>query len=124
MKLAIKLQNIDAVNVLCDHDADIKHKSFEGDITPLEYAVMTKNRKILKILVNSLKKQKINYWELQKKDVIRMIKNIPDFSINLKLNFDSSIFSLFSSLTPCDSYRVARACLHRFPKVAPVLELI
>ena len=37
-----------------------------------------------------------------------MLKSIPDFSLDLKLNFHSSLFSLFSSLTPCDYYKITK----------------
>jgi hypothetical protein len=106
--LAIKTNNLDALNVLCDHEADIKHKCFEGDISPLEFAVKTKNKKALKILVNAMKKQKLSHWENHKNDVLELIKRIPDFSLDLKLNFDSNIFYLFSSITPCDYYKISK----------------
>ena len=105
LMLAIKLKNLDAINVLCDHDADIKHKCYEGDISPLEYASSIKNKEILKILINGVKKQKISNWENNKKEILNLINNIPDFSMELKLNYDSNIFSLFSSITSSDTYK-------------------
>ncbi len=47
--LAAKLERLDAIVVLCDHGADIKHKCFEEDISPLEYTINTKNVQILKV---------------------------------------------------------------------------
>jgi len=108
LMLAIKLNNYDAINVLCDHDADIKHKSFDDDISPMEYAVLFQNRKIIKILINAMKKQKITNWENNKNEVSKIIKSIPDFSMELKLNFDSNIFSLFSAITPSDFYKISK----------------
>jgi hypothetical protein len=108
LMLAIKLNNYDAINVLCDHDADIKHKSFDDDISPMEYAVLLQNRKILKILINAMKKQKITNWENNKHEVSKIIKSMPDFSMELKLNFDSNIFSLFSAITPSDFYKISK----------------
>ena len=67
LMLAIKLNNTDAINVLCDHDADVNHASFENDVSPLEYVIATGNENILKILMTSLKKQKISFFENNKK---------------------------------------------------------
>lgn len=106
LMLAIKLESVDAITVLCDHDADIRHKPCEGSLSPIEYAVLTKNERILKILICASKKQKISYWENNKDFILQSLKSIPDFTINIKLNFHSNIFSLFSSLTPCDYYTV------------------
>jgi len=64
--LGIKLNRLDAVNVLCDHGADIKHQCFDGDVSPLEYAITTKNKPILSIFVNAIKKQHSTHWENNK----------------------------------------------------------
>lgn len=109
LMLAIKLENYDAITVLIDHEADIKHKSFEEDLSPMEFAIGLQNKRILKLLVNGLKKQKLNHWESTKSDVLKSIKSIPDFSLELKLNFDSNIFSLFSSITPNDHYKFSKS---------------
>jgi hypothetical protein len=104
--LAIKLNNHDAINVLCDHDADIRHKAFEGDISPLEYTLNINDMKILNILVMSIKKQKMIHWENYKNNILNSLKKLPDFSLDLKFTFDSNIFSIFTTLTPNNTYRV------------------
>jgi len=106
LMLAIKMCHYDVINVLCDHDADIKHKCFDDDISPIEYAVKNENRKVIKLLIASMKKQKSSHWERNKKAVIEIIRKIPDFSIDLKLNFDSNIFHVFTQYAPCDYYKV------------------
>ena len=70
--LAIKYNYIDAINVLCDHDADIKHKSFDNDISPLDYVINKGNKNILKIIVNAIKKQKFSHWENNKKVILNV----------------------------------------------------
>jgi hypothetical protein len=104
--LALKMNNVDVINVLCDHGADIKHKSFDGDTSPIEYAVSLRNTKILRILIQAIKKQKLYHWENNKANILKSIKNLPDFTLDLKLNFDSNLFSIFSTLTPSDNYKV------------------
>ena len=68
--IAIKLNRIDAIKVLCDHDADINHISFENDISPLDYVISKKNEEVLKILITSIRKQKISNWHLTKSVLI------------------------------------------------------
>ena len=57
--LALKKNNSDVVQVLCDYGADYNLKIYDNAISPLEYALKKKNIKMLKILVNSKKKTKI-----------------------------------------------------------------
>jgi ankyrin repeat protein len=106
--LAIKMNNYDAVNVLCDHEAEIKHKCYDSDISALELAVVRKDKKLLQILLSAQRKQKVASWETYKTRVLNVIKAIPDFSIELKLNFDSNIFSLFSALAPSNYYKITK----------------
>ena len=73
LMLAIKMNHHDAIRILCDHEADVRHKSFEGDISPIEYAIRTKNKKLIKILAFAYNKQKLDFWQGYK-----------EVSINLK----------------------------------------
>jgi hypothetical protein len=104
--LAIKMNNIDSINVLCDHEAEVRHKAFDGDISPLEYALNTSKLTILNILVTSIKKQKLTHWENNKTNILKTIKKLPDFTLELKFNFDSNILNIFTSLTPNNCYKV------------------
>lgn len=106
--LALKLNNADVVRVLCDHEAEIQNKSFDNAISPLEYAFKKKMTKMLKILVNAKKNKKFNDWVKNKTYVFDLIKNIPNFTMNLKLNFDSNLLNLFSSLTASDCYKISK----------------
>ena len=107
--LAIKKNLIDAVQVLCDNNADINLISFENALSPLEYALKIKNYKILKILVNSKKKQKYFEWAKNKEIFFNLIKTIPNFSMTLKLNFDSNLLNIFSSINNnVDTYKISK----------------
>ena len=64
--LAIKRNSINAISILCDHDADIEHKSFDNELSPLEYVIRTGNKKIIKILLEAINKQKLTHWENNK----------------------------------------------------------
>ena len=100
---------IDAVQVLCDNNADINLISFENALSPLEYALKIKNYKILKILVNSKKKQKYFEWAKNKEIFFNLIKTIPNFSMTLKLNFDSNLLNIFSSINNnVDTYKISK----------------
>lgn len=74
LMLAIKLNRLDAVNVLCDNGADIKHQCYDGDISPLEYAITTKNKQVLSIFVNTVKKQHSVHWENNKLVIFIILK--------------------------------------------------
>ncbi len=100
------MNNVDAINVLCDHEAEVRHKGFDGDTSPLEYALSINNLTILNILVTSIKKQKLTHWESNKESILKTIKKLPDFTLELKFNFDSNIFNIFTSLTPNNNYKV------------------
>ncbi len=106
LMLAIKMKNIDAINVLCDHEAEVRHRAFDGDTSPLEYAMSINNISIVNILLTSIKKQKLTHWENNKINILSSIKQLPDFTLELKFNFDSNLFKIFSSLTPNNSYKV------------------
>lgn len=106
--LALKLNNYDVVRVLCDHGAEIQIKSNDNAISPLEFALRNKMTKMLKILVNSRKSKMFSEWESNKDFVFDLIKKIPNFTMNLKLNFDSNLLNLFSSLTASDCYKISK----------------
>lgn len=106
--LALKLNNADVVRVLCDHGADINLKIYDDSISPLEYALRHKMKKFLKIFVNTLKKKRFAEFEKNKMKIFNTIKEIPNFQVELKLNFDSNILNIFSSLTACDCYKISK----------------
>ena len=106
--LALKKNNSDVVQVLCDYGADYNLKIYDNSISPIEYALKKKNIKMLKILVNSKKKQKLFEWERNKDIIFELIKKIPNCIMNLKLNFDSNLLNIFSSLTACDYYKISK----------------
>jgi ankyrin repeat protein len=49
--LAHKLNNTDAIRVLCDHGANPKIKPFSSSMSPYELAISEKNRELLKIYI-------------------------------------------------------------------------
>jgi len=104
--LSIKLKRIDAIKVLCDNNAEIKHFFYNDAITPFDNALILKEKEILKIMLNASKKQKLNEWENNQKILIKAIKDIPNFSMNFELNLNSSYFSLIKNITPKDKFKV------------------
>ena len=106
--LALKRNKLDVVQVLCDYGADYNLKTYDNALSPLEYALKIKNIKMLKILINSKKKQKLLEWERNKDTIFELIKKIPNCSMSLKLNFDSNLLNIFSSLTACDDYKISK----------------
>jgi len=104
--LAIKLNRLDAISVLCDNNAEIKHLSYNDSISPYDYAIIDKNINVLKILINAFKKQKLTFWHRNQKDLAEIIKLIPDFSMEFTVSLNSTIFSVIKSITPKDVFKV------------------
>lgn len=104
--LAIKLNRLDAIKVLCDNNAEIKHYAYDDAITPYDYAIISKNTNVLKILVNAFKKQKLSLWHQSQKELADVIKKIPDFSMVFTVSLNSTIFSVIKSITPQDVFKV------------------
>ena len=106
LMLAIKIKNYDAARVLCDHEADIKHCSFINDISPINYCISIEDKQFIKLLSYEYNKQKIYFWQSYKKEVIKELRRIPDFSLELKLNFDTNLFSFIAQHILNDTYKV------------------
>lgn len=104
--LAIKLNRLDAIKVLCDNNAEIKHVSFEDSISPYDFSIIYEKKEVLKILINSIKKQKLTLWHQSQKDLLLTLRTIPDFSMGLTISLNSSIFSVIKSITPKDNFKV------------------
>jgi len=103
---AIKLNRLDAIKILCDNNAEIKHSFYNGSTTPFDYAIMNKNRDVLKILINAFKKQKLSFWHQNQKDIADVLKTIPDFSLVFTVSLNSTLFSVIQSITPKDIFKV------------------
>jgi hypothetical protein len=106
LMLSVKLKRIDAIKVLCDNNAEIKHYYYNDAITPFDVALVLKEKEILKIIINASKKQKLNNWENNQKFLINAIKDIPDFSMSFEINLNSNYFSLIKNITPKDKFKV------------------
>lgn len=104
--LAIKLNRLDAIKILCDNNAEIKHFAYDDALTPYDYAISSKNGNVLKILVNAFKKQKLTFWHQNQKELAEVIKSIPDFSMVFTVSLNSTIFSVIKSITPKDVFKV------------------
>ncbi len=104
--LAIKLKRYDAIKVLCDNNAEIKHIPYDESITPYDYSLITKNKEILKILINAFKKQKLTFWHQSQKEILNILRSIPDFSMEFSVSLNSNIFSIIKSITPKDTFKV------------------
>lgn len=92
--------------MLCDNNAEIKHFAYNEAITPYDYCIANKKREILKVLINSLKKQKLTYWHQSQKDLLGVFRSIPDFSMSLSVSLNSNIFFVIKSITPKDTFTV------------------
>jgi ankyrin repeat protein len=51
--LAHKQNNMDAIRILCDHGANPKFRPFPNYPSPYELAILSKNREILKVYIQT-----------------------------------------------------------------------
>ena len=71
-------------------------------------ALIQKEKEILKVMLNASKKQKLNEWENNQKELIKAIREIPNFSMSFELNLNSSYFSLIKNITPKDKFKICK----------------
>lgn len=104
LMLAIKLGYYDCLEVLTDHGVDITLKPNKNSITPIEFAIIHKDEKLLLILLTALNKSKSNYIESNLKQLHLLIKSIPNFTLELELNVSSTLLSIFNMSIPNDRF--------------------
>lgn len=83
LMLAVKLQNLDALKVLCDGYCAAKLSCHSMLPSPYELACALQHEQILEILLTSSLKLKQYFMELHKEQIFRTIEKLPDFSIDL-----------------------------------------
>ena len=115
LMLAVKCRRKDCVRVLCDHLADPHYKPFKNCIniiystlglSPIEYAVAEKDIELLVMLVGAAPRSKANNFETYKESLADALEAIPDFSMEMCFNCDSSFIPFVKSFAPSDVYKV------------------
>lgn len=106
LMLAVKLQNIDAIKVLCDGFCAAKLSPLPMLPSPFELACALQNESILELLLTSSLKLKQYFMELHKEQIFRTIEKLPDFSIDLHFECQSSYIPFLNYVSPSDTYKI------------------
>lgn len=104
--LAIKLGNQDIVSILTAHGADPRHKVVPKSKYPMEEAMYTKNKEIIKAMLMSTYQLRLNKWEKTKESVLNFLEKVPDFSFELQWECDSNFIPFVSKLAPSDTNKI------------------
>jgi len=75
-------------------------------MTPIEYAVAENDTEILGMLLGAVPRSKSNNFELYKDALADAIEAIPDFSMEMCFNCDSSFIPFVKAFAPSDVYKI------------------
>ena len=106
LMLAVLLGNKDAALILTNHGADPKHRAYPYARTPLEEAIESKKRGVVKVLLRANNIIKQSQWEENKYALMELLKKLPDFSFEMGWECDSKIIPFVKKVAPSDTYKI------------------
>ncbi len=106
LMLAVKLRRRDCVRVLCDHLADPSFRPFPTCQSPIEYAVQEKDSETLAMLVSAAPRAKASNFSAAKESLADALRALPDLSLEMRLDCDSSFIPFLGSFAPSDVFKV------------------
>jgi hypothetical protein len=72
----------------------------------LDEAVVQRNREVVGVLFDYLHAEKMQKWHKNKHYIIDALKALPDFYVEIKWEFDSSVIPLISKIAPSDTCKL------------------
>ncbi|XP_071116878.1 ankyrin repeat domain-containing protein 13C-like [Haliotis cracherodii] len=111
LHLAVMLGHKECVHLLLAHGAPVKVKNLQG-WTPLAEAISYGNRQTIVSLLRKLKQQSRELLEERRPSLIQALKEIDDFYLELKWDFQSWV-PLVSRILPSDICKIRKkgACI-------------
>jgi len=106
LHLAALLGRRECVQLLLAHGAPVKLKSSEG-WSPLAEAISYGDRQTIASLLRRLKQQAKSEMETRKPEMINALKNLGDFTLELKWDFSSWV-PLVSRILPSDICKISK----------------
>ena len=106
LHLAALLGRRECVQLLLAHGAPVKLKNSEG-WSPLAEAISYGDRQTIASLLRRLKQQAKSEMETRKPEMIKALKNLGDFTLELKWDFSSWV-PLVSRILPSDICKISK----------------
>ncbi|XP_005110838.1 ankyrin repeat domain-containing protein 13C isoform X2 [Aplysia californica] len=106
LHLAVMLGHKECVHLLLAHGAPVKVKNAQG-WTPLAEAISYGDRQIILLVLRKLKQQSREALEQRRPLIVQALKDIGDFDMELKWDFQSWV-PLVSSILPSDICRIRK----------------
>jgi len=104
--MALHFNRIDWITILWNHAAEIKLRSFPNSQTALEYACQNWDEKTVSTLLGSSNQIKQINLEHNKDDLLHTLEQIPDFELDMTVEWKSSLIPLIGSVTPSDTFKL------------------
>lgn len=110
LTLAIKLSHLSSefftiTRLLLSNGANPQQRDAFG-WSPLDEAVAKGDRDLVGLLFDFLHAQKMKQWEVEKRKAVRGLDRLPDFYMEIKWEFDSSVIPLVAKIAPHDVCKI------------------
>lgn len=109
LHLAVKLRLLDEALVLIDHGANPKLRPFSKLPSPIDLAVKSKDKQILKILLMGQYRDMHEKWNDMRQELSEALNGLPDFSMKMCWDCDSRILPFIKKLAPSDEYTIYKS---------------
>ena len=72
----------------------------------MDIAIGTKNKEILKILLETNQKIKQHYLDMHKESIFQALESLPDFKIDIQFNCKSHFIPFMKNVAPNDTFKI------------------
>ena len=116
LTLAIKLSHMSSeyftiARLLLSHGANPRQRDAFG-WSPLDEAVAKGDRDLVGLLFDFLHSQRMKQWEIEKRKAVQALEHLPDFYMEIKWEFDSSVIPLVTKIAPHDVCKIWKRDSH------------
>ncbi len=98
-------KRVKIVRLLMKYGANPLKKNADG-WSLLDVAVAIKNRNVVRLLYEAGRICKVRLWKSKREEMFEQLVAIPDFYLEIKWDFRSSMIPFLSYFTPSDTYKI------------------
>ena len=92
---------------ITNHSITVQTRSNFIGLSPVEFAASQNDIEMLSMLVGAVPRSKANNFESYKESLADALESLPDLSMEMYFNCDSSFIPFVKSFAPSDVYKVA-----------------